>query len=96
MKTFYSPVHTGHAPPQEFEGGKFAPAVEVPERTLRVKAEIERRTLGPILPPRDFGAAPIARVHDAGLVTFLGEHMTVRRWMAAIVIAFGAILLQMG
>jgi acetoin utilization deacetylase AcuC-like enzyme len=73
MKTFYSPVHTDHAPPQEFEGGKFTPAVEVPERALRVKAEIEHRKLGPILAPRDFGAAPIARVHGAGLVTFLGE-----------------------
>jgi drug/metabolite transporter (DMT)-like permease len=29
-------------------------------------------------------------------MTFLGEHMTARRWMAAIVIAAGAILLQAG
>jgi drug/metabolite transporter (DMT)-like permease len=29
-------------------------------------------------------------------MSFLGEHMTVRRWIAAIVIAAGAILLQMG
>ena len=29
-------------------------------------------------------------------MTFLGEHMTVRRWIAAIVIASGAIMVQMG
>jgi acetoin utilization deacetylase AcuC-like enzyme len=73
MKTFYSPTHLDHAPPEEFEGGKMAPAVEVPLRATRVRDEIARRKLGPILAPADFGIAPIARVHDAGLVTFLGE-----------------------
>jgi drug/metabolite transporter (DMT)-like permease len=29
-------------------------------------------------------------------MSFLGEHMTIRRWIAALVIASGAILLQMG
>ncbi|MGZ5935206.1 MAG: DMT family transporter, partial [Rhizomicrobium sp.] len=29
-------------------------------------------------------------------MSFLGEHMTVRRWIAAGVIASGAIMLQMG
>ncbi len=32
MKTFYSPAHLDHAPPQEFESGKMNPAVEVPAR----------------------------------------------------------------
>ncbi len=73
MKTFYSPAHLEHAPPQEFEGGRMNPAVEVPQRAERVRAEIERRGIGPILAPTEFGMAPIARVHDAGLVSFLGE-----------------------
>ncbi len=73
MKTFYSPAHLDHAPPEEFEGGKMNPAVEVPLRALRVRDEVERRRLGPILAPADFGMAPVARVHDAGLVRFLGE-----------------------
>ena len=73
MKTFYSPAHLDHAPPQEFEGGRMSAAVEVPLRALRVRDEIERRKLGAILGPADFGMAPIARVHDAGLVKFLGE-----------------------
>ena len=73
MKVFYSPVHLDHAPPEEFEGGRMSPAVEVPARVERVKAEAERRGIGPVTAPNDFGLAPLARVHDAGLVTFLGE-----------------------
>ena len=73
MKTVYSPAHLEHAPPEEFEGGRMAPAVEVPLRVERVRAEVERRGLGPILAPADFGMAPVGRVHDAGLVKFLGE-----------------------
>jgi len=73
MKTIYSPAHLEHSPSLEFEGGRMSPAVEVPQRAERVRAEIERRKLGPILPPAEFGMQPIARVHDAGLVRFLGE-----------------------
>jgi acetoin utilization deacetylase AcuC-like enzyme len=73
MKTFYSPAHLAHAPQREFEGGRLSPAVEVPARAERVKAEVERRGIGPVLAPADFGMAPIARVHNAGLVRFLGE-----------------------
>ena len=73
MKTFYSPAHLEHAPSEEFEGGRMAPAVEVPLRVERVRAEVDRRGLGAILAPADFGMAPVKRVHDAGLVKFLGE-----------------------
>jgi acetoin utilization deacetylase AcuC-like enzyme len=73
MKTYYSPTHLEHAPPEEFEGGRMNPAVEVPARALGVLAELERRQLGPVLPPSEFGAEPILRVHDAGLVGFLSE-----------------------
>jgi acetoin utilization deacetylase AcuC-like enzyme len=72
MKTFYSPVHLGHAPKEEFEGGRLTPAVEVPERVERVKARIEERKLGAILTPEDFGLGPAARVHDAAFMQFLG------------------------
>lgn len=73
MKTFYSPAHLAHAPKEEFEAGRLSPAVEVPERAERVKAEIEARKIGPVLPPREFGNDPILRVHDAELVGFLAE-----------------------
>ena len=39
MKVLYSPVHLDHAPPEEFEGGRMSPAVEVPARAERVRAE---------------------------------------------------------
>jgi len=57
MKTFYSPAHLEHAPSLEFEGGRMNPAVEVPARAERVRVEIERRKLGPILVPSDFSPA---------------------------------------
>jgi acetoin utilization deacetylase AcuC-like enzyme len=73
MRVFYSPAHLDHAPPEEFEGGRLTPAVEVPERVERVKTEAIRRGIGAISAPLDFGMAPVGRVHDAGLVKFLGE-----------------------
>ena len=73
MKTFYSSSHLGHVPVEEFEGGRLNPAVEVPMRAELVREEVGRRKLGPILSPADFGMGPIARVHDAGMVRFLGE-----------------------
>lgn len=72
MKTFYSPVHLGHDPLAQFEHGQLLPAVEIPARAERVKAEVEARKLGPVLAPTSFSDAPILRVHDAGLVDFLG------------------------
>jgi acetoin utilization deacetylase AcuC-like enzyme len=71
MKTFYSPIHQAHAPAQEFEMGRMGPAVEVPERVERVRAEVEARKLGPILPPAKFPDDAILRVHDAKFVAFL-------------------------
>jgi len=73
MKTFYSPIHLNHDPLAQFEGGILAPAVEIPVRAVRVKAEVEARKLGPVLAPTPFDDAAILRVHDAGLVEFLGE-----------------------
>jgi acetoin utilization deacetylase AcuC-like enzyme len=72
MKTFYSPAHLGHDPQAQFEGGVLAPAVEIPVRAERVKAAVEARKIGPIVAPAPFDDAPILRVHDAGLVRFLG------------------------
>ena len=73
MKTFYSPIHLGHVPAEEFEGGRLLPAVEIPSRAESVRARLEERKLGPILAPSAFDDAPILRVHDKGLVGFLGE-----------------------
>jgi len=73
MKTFYSPVHLEHDPQVQFEGGHLQPAVEIPVRAERVRQEIGKRRIGPVVPPIAFDDAPILAVHDAGLVQFLGE-----------------------
>lgn len=73
MKTIYTPAHEGHAPREEFGAGRLLPAVEVPERAERVRARIEARKLGPILPPAEFGNEPALRVHDPAFVQFLSD-----------------------
>jgi acetoin utilization deacetylase AcuC-like enzyme len=75
MKTFYSPIHLGHAPKEEFEAGRLSPAVEIPQRVERVKARILERRIGPILAPAQFGLEPVTRVHDTAFTQFLtGAH----------------------
>lgn len=75
MKTFYSPAHRDHSPPHEFEMGRLAPAVEIPERAERVRMEVEARKLGPVLAPSPFPDTAILRVHDSGLFkTLCGAH----------------------
>ncbi len=73
LQTYYSPAHFAHAPQEEFEAGRLTPAVEIPERAERVRVRIEERKLGPILPPAEFGNAPLVRVHDADFIAFLCE-----------------------
>src|SRR5947207_2648978 len=73
MKTFYSATHLAHRPAQEFERGRLAPAVEVPERAERVRQRIEERKLGPLVAPSQFDDEAILAVHDAGMVSFLED-----------------------
>ncbi len=73
MKTFYSPVHLDHDPQVQFEGGQLLPAVEIPVRAEKVRVALQARHIGPIVPPSSFDDAPILKVHDTGLVAFLGE-----------------------
>jgi acetoin utilization deacetylase AcuC-like enzyme len=73
MKTIYSPAHLDHAPKFEFETGRLVPAVEIPERVERVRARIEERKLGAILPPQEFADDIILKIHDPAFVNFLGR-----------------------
>jgi acetoin utilization deacetylase AcuC-like enzyme len=73
MKTFYTPAHLAHSPAFEFEAGQLTPAVEVPQRAEAVRARIEARGLGPILPPGEFGNEPALRIHDPDFVQFLSH-----------------------
>jgi len=80
MKTFYSPVHLQHDPELQFDAGHFLPAVEIPLRVEKVRVALEARKIGPILGPQAFDDSAILRVHDGGLVQFLGEAW--REWTA--------------
>jgi acetoin utilization deacetylase AcuC-like enzyme len=80
MKTFFAQEHLAHAPKEEFEAGSLTPAVEIPARAEAVRARIEARKLGPILPQEQFDDAIIRRVHDGAFVDFLtGAHAS---WIA--------------
>ncbi len=80
MKTFFAREHLAHAPKEEFEAGSLTPAVEIPARAEAVRARIEARKLGPIVPQEKFDDAIIRRVHDGAFVDFLtGAHAS---WIA--------------
>ena len=44
----------------------------MPRRAEIVIGRVRETKLGEILPPRQFGLDPVLRVHDRGLVDFLG------------------------
>ncbi|HSM96423.1 MAG TPA: histone deacetylase family protein [Rhizomicrobium sp.] len=71
MKTFYAATHLQHSPKEEFEQGRAAPAVEIPERVEQVKRRLEERKIGPLLKPKAFSDEPILRIHDNAFVRFL-------------------------
>ena len=71
MKIVYTPTHAAHGVKSEFDGVRQIPAYEVPVRAENVLAACRARKLGPVLPPKDFGLAPVFRVHDRAFVEFV-------------------------
>ena len=65
-----------HAPALEMHNGGWTAYNETPSR-----AELLRERLGPLAPARDFGKAPLARVHTAEYLGFLEQAYA--RWLAA-------------
>ncbi len=74
MHTFYHAAHAQHDP-GELSRTANSPAgdgyLELPQRATRIAEAIRAASLGPILPPGDFGIEPIADVHQYGLLNFL-------------------------
>lgn len=73
MLTFYHHGHIRHDPgvlPQP-EGGSHAYYSEVAERGIILRQAIESAAIGPILPPREFGMAPLQSVHSPELLELL-------------------------
>ncbi len=73
MKTIYSELHQLHDAGKEFYGGEFVACFEKPARAGMILAEVNRRRLGEVSSPQEFGIAPIMRVHGAAYIEFL-EH----------------------
>jgi acetoin utilization deacetylase AcuC-like enzyme len=81
MKTIFSPLQLAHDPRQEISDGMLKPAVEIPSRATMVRDRVIAERLGELLEPRDFGRAPLRRVHDAGYLEFLESFW--ERWTGA-------------
>lgn len=72
MNVYYSKTHAAHAPPFEiFDGGEKVANFEVPQRMERILEALRADGRFEILPPEDFGLAPIKAVHDDGYLSFL-------------------------
>ncbi len=81
MITVVSPKHALHNPPHEFYDGRLIPPYESPARVDMIVAAIERAGLGPLLPPREFGVAPLHAVHESAYLEYLES--AYERWVAA-------------
>ncbi|XXF10389.1 histone deacetylase family protein [Pseudomonas sp. D2-3] len=70
MRTIYSDDHHLHHGRCEIIDGELKPCFEMPSRADHVLARVRQQGLGEVLAPRDFGRAPIERIHDADYLRF--------------------------
>lgn len=71
MLTIYNDRHALHQGKVEMFRGELVPCFEVPARADHVKAEIERRALGPLLAPGALPDALLAEVHAPRYLDFI-------------------------
>jgi acetoin utilization deacetylase AcuC-like enzyme len=71
MLTVYSEDHRQHFPKHELFKGEFVTPFEKPERVDAVLNRVKAVALGEVIAPRDFGMAPLLRVHAPNFVTYL-------------------------
>ncbi len=71
MRTVYCDDHRHQDGKAELIDGKLMPCFEMPRRADMILARVMDVKLGEVLAPRDFGTAPIKRVHKANFVDFL-------------------------
>jgi acetoin utilization deacetylase AcuC-like enzyme len=73
MLTIYNDRHALHQGQVEMFRGELVPCFEVPARVDHVKAEIERRGLGPLAAPDAFDEALLAKVHAPRYLDFIAH-----------------------
>ncbi|MDK4198488.1 histone deacetylase family protein [Pseudomonas sp. HR1] len=71
MRIHHSPDHALHHGRCELIDGQLQPCFEKPQRVEFILAECHRRQLGEVVPPKDFGRAPLARIHSTAYLDFL-------------------------
>ncbi|KAI8892690.1 putative acetylpolyamine aminohydrolase [Globomyces pollinis-pini] len=71
MLIIYSEKHQLHDPPTYFNMGRQDPFPETPSRALSVVKAIERRNIGDLIPPTDFGLDPILAIHSQDYYEYL-------------------------
>jgi hypothetical protein len=78
MLTYYSDDHHLHHGSCELIDGKLMPCFEKPQRADHILARVKDRQLGEVHAPKDFGRAPIERIHSAAYLDFFQGAWT--RW----------------
>ena len=73
MRVFASPKHRLHDPDRELESSAFQAPFENPHRAEVIRAALDADGTFDVSEPGEWGTAPIAAVHDAGLVRFLAS-----------------------
>lgn len=71
MKTIYTEDHRLQDGKAELIDGKLMPCFEMPKRAEFIIGRVREVGLGAVLPPEDFGRAPLERVHSAEFLAFL-------------------------
>ena len=76
MLTIYSEDHKLHHGNGELMNGQIVPCFEMPRRAEPVLERVRAVKLGEVIAPRDFGVAPLTRVHSSAHVKFLSAAWT--------------------
>ena len=71
MLTIYSDTHRLHHGRGELINGELKPCFEMPSRVDIVLEQVRRVNLGAVLDPKEYGLAPVQRIHRADYVAFL-------------------------
>jgi acetoin utilization deacetylase AcuC-like enzyme len=73
MLTVYSDDHALQDGKAELLDGQLVPCFEMPRRAFLIRDRVREVGLGQIVPPEDFGRAPIERAHALAFVDFLAS-----------------------